>query len=137
MWHRPHRLPIRLRSETRPEPTSRWCGAEASGGASEQDSSAARSSAERSPRPTIILGTHIGTRIMAPTTRPIMAPTTDPTPDTDIRTKGLAEGTGTTDSSVVAIDLAYRGARAPYVVEVNPAVPAKTVPEFIAYAKLN
>jgi len=27
--------------------------------------------------------------------------------------------------------------RAPYVVEVNPAVPARTVPEFIAYAKAN
>ena len=27
--------------------------------------------------------------------------------------------------------------RAPYVMEVNPAVPAKTVPEFIAYAKAN
>ena len=27
--------------------------------------------------------------------------------------------------------------RAPYVMEVNPSVPAKTVPEFIAYAKAN
>jgi len=27
--------------------------------------------------------------------------------------------------------------RAPFVMEVNPAVPAKTVPEFIAYAKTN
>jgi tripartite-type tricarboxylate transporter receptor subunit TctC len=28
-------------------------------------------------------------------------------------------------------------ARTPYVMEVNPSVPAKTVPEFIAYAKAN
>ena len=27
--------------------------------------------------------------------------------------------------------------RVPYVMEVNPSVPAKTVPEFIAYAKAN
>src|SRR6266566_8133600 len=98
MWHRPCRWLIHLRSETRQEPTSRWCGVGDSAGVLGRDLSVAPSSAEHSPRPTTPTPTPITDPTMAAPT-PIM----DPTTDMDIRSKAIVEGTVTTGSSVAAI----------------------------------
>jgi len=88
----------------------RRCGVEDSVRALAPDFSGAPSSAEHLPRPT----TAILTPITDPTTAaltPIMGLTTDPTPDTDIRSRVIAIGTGMTGNSVVAIDQAREGRR--------------------------
>lgn len=82
------------------QPTSKWCGVEASVGALGLDSLAVRSSVAHLPRPTI--GTAMVTSIT------VVTPITDPTMATDLRTTTTipAEGIGMIGSSVVAFDLA-------------------------------
>ena len=84
----------------RPEPTSKWCGAEASVGVLGPDSLAVRSSVAR------LLRLIIGTAMVTPIT--VVTPITDPTMATDLRTITtiLAEAIGMIGSSVVAFDLA-------------------------------
>src|SRR5579883_1038255 len=99
MSHRRCRMLIHRRSEMRPEPTSKRCGAEDSVGALEPDFSAARSSAARWRHT-------IGTAMATPTTGP--TPIMDPTADTVLRTPTItviAEDTPLIGSSVVAFDL--------------------------------